>query len=115
MVIYGVDLDNPVTALEVRDAIMRCFIEAHFEDAQKQGAADPLIAEKLCRDKVHEAFQKTGGDSENPTKATLLNAVGFLAEFSKTFRDPSIIERHKAQIMQLLCVIPGEPFINPGM
>jgi hypothetical protein len=114
MVIYGVDIDKPVSTLEARDAIMRCFIEAHFEDAQKQGITDPLVAEKTCRDKVQEAFQKTGGDFQNPTKGALLNAVGFLAEFSKTFRDPTIIEKHKTQIMQLLSIIPGEPFITPA-
>jgi len=115
MVIYGVDIDNLVTPIEARDAVVKCFIEAHSEDAQKQyGVVDVIAAEKLCKDKVQEAFQKTGGDFENPTKGALLNAVGFLAEFSRAFRDPTIIEKHKAQIMQLLSVIPGEPAITPG-
>lgn len=115
MVIYGVDIDNPVTPIEARDAIIKCFTEAHSEDAQKQyGILDPLAAAKLCEDKAKEAFEKTGGDFVNPTKGALLNAVGFLAEFSKAFRDPTIIEKHKAQIMQLLSVIPGEPAITPG-
>jgi len=113
MVIYGVDIDNPVTPLAARDAITRCFVEAHREDAEKTAAVDSVAAEKMCKDKVQEAFKYTGGDFENPTKEALLNVVGFLAEFSKTFRDPTIIEKHKTQIMQLLSVIPGEPIITP--
>lgn len=114
MVIYGVDLDKPVTPLAVRDAILRCFVEAHFEDAQKAGGTnDPLVAQKICEDKVKEGFQATGGDFNQPSKAALLKVVEFLAEFSKTFRDPTIIEKHKTEIMQLLTVLPGEPQITP--
>ena len=113
MEIYGVDVDSNITALVVRDAILRCFIEAHIEDAKKQGLDNLEDAEKLCIQKVHEAFQQTGGDFDNPTKAALLKAVGFLAEFSRSFRYPNIIEKHKTQIMQLLSLIPGDPLIMP--
>jgi hypothetical protein len=115
MDIYGVDLDKPITALSARDAVVKCFIEAHSEDAKRQfGVVDSSAAEKLCVDKVQESFKQTGGDFENPTKGALLNAIGFLAEFSKSFRDPTIIEKHKAQILEILSLIPGEPLITPG-
>lgn len=115
MEIYGVDLDKPVTPLAVRDAIVKCFTQAHSEDAEKQyGIVDPIAAQKLCEDKVKEAFEQTNGDFENPTKGALLNAIGFLAEFSKAFRDPTIIEKHKMQIMLLLSSMPGEPLITPN-
>jgi hypothetical protein len=115
MDIYGVNLDNEVTPTLVRDAVVLCFTQAHFEDAQKsQGAKNLEEAEKLCLNKVKEAFEKTGGNFESPTKQSLINAIGFLAEFAKSFRDPSIIVKHKTQIMELITAIPGEPQVLPG-
>jgi hypothetical protein len=102
---YGVDKDKPVTPSVVRDAIINCFIQAHIEDAKKAGIDDSNMARLFCEEKVHEAFDQTGGNFDNPTKESLKYAVSYLASFSSIFRDKSIIEKHKSDINQLINLI----------
>jgi hypothetical protein len=106
--IYGADTDKPLTTLIVRDAIIECFSKAHIKDVEKYGIQDPVTAQNYCKEKVREAFLKNGGDFNDPTKDSLLNAVANLAAFSAIFRDSSVIEEHKNEIMQLINNIPED-------
>jgi len=89
--IYGVDPDKKVTPLMVRDAIIRCFTEAH---------ADVLETMKDCADNtcqvdfdkikslnirliINKFFEEAGGDFENPTREDLIAVCDKLAEFSQ--------------------------------
>ncbi len=99
--VYGVCLDDKVTPLAVRDAIVECFYEAHCADSGL-GEEDPKSVRKYCADLIVEAFTKTGGDYNNPTKESIVKVLGQLVEFSKNFRDPSIIQGHYNQIMKLV-------------
>jgi hypothetical protein len=100
-IIYGVDADSEVTSLMVRDALSQCFYQAHCEDSGL-GDGEEEINRNYCRDMVKKVFVDSGGDFEKPTKESILNAMSRLKDFSKSFRDPSIIEAHAAQIMKLV-------------
>jgi hypothetical protein len=108
--IYGVDLDKKITPVIVRDAIIICFYEAHskdldmmrnqlnfnsnsdFEDFKKK---DVIALIKL-------KFDEVGGDFNNPSKESLIKVVNQLKDYSKLFRDQSIIEKHAYEIMKLI-------------
>jgi hypothetical protein len=105
--IYGVDLSEKITPLQVRDAIVRCFSIAQ-EDLKKYVKENTDIApEKIERFFVdyliEKAFKDVGGDFHNPTKESLLQVVRQLQEHAiKAFRDSSIIQNHTEEIKQLI-------------
>ena len=99
--IYGIDLEEELTPLKVRDAIIQCFFEAHCADSDVVEAGQEA-SQEYCSTIVRKAFDDTGGDFDNPTKESILKVMGQLAEFAKNFRDPKIIEKHYSQIMSLV-------------
>jgi len=103
--IYGVDLSAPVTPIMVRDAIVECFYEAHCIDTGLSDD-DPAPVKKYCADMVVDAFAKTGGDFENPTKDSIFVVLNQLAEFSKNFRSPAVVKQHFNEIMKLVALLP---------
>lgn len=99
--IYGVDLDKPITPLIARDALERCFFEAHCADAET-GTDDLEINSEYIRSLVKKIFADSGGDFENPTKQSIIDAINKLQEFSKNFRDPDIIQKHASEMMKIV-------------
>ena len=112
VIIYGVDTEKPITPKDVRDAIVRCFVEAHGEilDLMRGTGSATSVSdedfEKMKKMNVKELirgfFQEAGGDYENPTKESLIAVCDRLAEFAKNFRKPEVIEKHYGEIMQLM-------------
>lgn len=99
--IYGVDLEEDITPLMVRDAMIECFYRAHCVDAEidlQEGSAN----KSYCQQIVEKAFTDSGGDFENPTKNSILAAMSELKKFSENFRDPKIIQKHAQEIMKLV-------------
>lgn len=99
--IYGIDLEQEVTPLMVRDAIIECFTHAHCMDAGIS-EDDKNINNMYCREVVNKAFSDSGGNFDNPTKEDILKVLENLSSFSKKFRDQNIIERHYKEIMKLV-------------
>ena len=100
-IIYGTDKNKKVTPLMVRDAVVVCFFNAHCEDTGV--SVDDKESNRIyCRELVKKAFKDTNGDFENPTKENIMSVLGKLAEFSKNFRDPSIVQKHYGEIMELM-------------
>jgi hypothetical protein len=99
--IYNIDLDAPVTPLMVRDAVVECFWEAHCMDSGL-GEEAKETNKAYCKSIVEKAFADTSGDFEHPTKESLIAGVESLASFAKSFRDPSLIEKHYEEIMTLI-------------
>ncbi|MFZ2192688.1 MAG: hypothetical protein WAV31_00400 [Candidatus Moraniibacteriota bacterium] len=99
--IYGVDIDDQITPIMVRNAIGECFWQAHCADS---GIAsnEKEMSRKYCQSIVEKAFGDTGGDFKSPTKESILKCLENLAEFSKNFRDQSIIQKHYEGIMKLV-------------
>lgn len=98
--IYGIDPEKDITAIDVRNALTECFYEAHCSDTFLRGEEEK--SRDYCDNIVRKAFEETGGDFDNPDKNSLINAVGYLKDFAKNFRDPKIIEKHASQIMKLI-------------
>ncbi|MEN8252798.1 MAG: hypothetical protein ABFQ62_00255 [Patescibacteria group bacterium] len=96
--IYGVGLDGKVTAPMVRDAVVKCFYEAHCNDAGF-GKKAPV---EYCEELIRKAFSDAGGDFDNPNKEILKKVVAGLENFSTQFRDQEVIDNHRDQIVQLI-------------
>jgi len=105
-IIYGVNLNEEVTPLMVRDAISQCFYEAHCQDTgfeEETGDGNDKERNQLyCQQIVKKSFEDSQANFENPTKEDILKAVEELKEFSKNFRDPSIIQKHFVEILTLI-------------
>jgi hypothetical protein len=102
-IIYGVDTTQSITPLQVRDAITECFTQAHCQDS---GIPDTNLNRPYCLDLIKKFIQEKQGNYEAPTKQDLLQLVDSLIEFSKNFRDPSIVTSHTAEIQTLLDLLP---------
>jgi hypothetical protein len=99
-IIYGVDTSEEVTPELVKEAIVVCFFEAHCEQSELNSSGD--IESSYCSELVKKAFTETGGDFHNPTKQSIIACIPWLVEFSKNFRDQTVIQKHMSQIMELI-------------
>lgn len=98
-IIYGIDTEQPITEIMLRDAIVRCFGQAHCPYEEK---ADKHSEEMYAKPIVEKAFIDSGGDFEHPTKESIERAVESLMQFAGNFTDPSIIQQHVQEIHHLL-------------
>ena len=110
-IIYGIDINKPIKAIDVREAIIECFTNAHNEVLDKElenlgkGIANEGI-QKLkhinVRLMIKDYFKEVGGDFNKPSKKVLIAVCDKLAEFAKIYRGEEIIRRHYNEIMQLI-------------
>jgi hypothetical protein len=97
-----------LTPKRARDLIVECFFQAQHEMMEEGQAAtgldaDPVAIRMGAESAVRMAFASTGGDFENPDKASLQRAVVSLLEMASTFGTPAdIIHHHEQQIAVLL-------------
>lgn len=103
-IIYGVDTEKEVTPDSVRNAIITCFCVAHSEQT---GLNEVNLEEtkRYCTEIVRKAFIETKGDFGHPTKEALISTLPWLAQFSKSFRDQTIINAHMIEIQHLISLI----------
>lgn len=99
--IYGVDDDKEITPTLVRDAIVKCFFNAHCLDSGLPQDSEEANKE-YCTEIIKKGFKRTNGDFDNPTKESIMKVLEYLAEFSKNFRDPGIIKKHFNEILTLV-------------
>ncbi|OGD69022.1 hypothetical protein A3I18_00210 [Candidatus Campbellbacteria bacterium RIFCSPLOWO2_02_FULL_35_11] len=102
--IYGVDLTQKITPLMVRDAISQCFFEAHCQDTglNTQDEKESDKNKLYCQQIVKKTFEDSHGNFGDPNKQDILNAMEKLKEFSKNFRDQSIVQKHFEEILVLI-------------
>jgi hypothetical protein len=109
-IIYGVDVTKDVTPIMVRDAIIDCFTKAHSEvldemrdniDTKSEEKFEEMKLETV-KELIESKFKEIDGDFNNPTKQSLIQVIKKLAEYASMFRDPAVIDRHMAEIMQLI-------------
>jgi hypothetical protein len=108
--IYGIDISKKITPMMVRDAIIRCFHEAHhqilhemknnneFKSVSEQESFERIQIENI----IISAFDDVKADFNNPTKEDIKRVMNELAKFSSKFRKPEIIKKHYNEIMQLV-------------
>ena len=106
-IIYGIDTQHEVSPEKVRDAIAQCFSEAHAEALKDSlgGEGDDIVLKASILETVKKAFVDTGGDFDAPTKASLEKALESLRAYAGAFRDQTIIQKHYAQIMELMSAL----------
>lgn len=110
-IIYGIDTTMPYSTIDVRDAIIECFTQAHktvLAESLKEvdkGLTDQERAhlERLnITQLVRQTFSKVGGDFEKPNKEALIGVCQQLAKFAEQFRVEHIIQEHYSQILKLV-------------
>jgi len=108
--IYGIDPCKAINAKDVRDAVIKCFFEAHkkiLDELEKMGDAESKEdLEKIKKADtelmIKKYFEEVGGDFNNPTKKTIIAVCDKLAEFASNFRPPEEIKKHYQEIMILI-------------
>ena len=101
------DLDD-LTAQHARDLIVECFFQAQHETMQRNRAAvgestDMHAVRHEAQDAVRSAFECTGGDFDNPDRASLERTVEFLVKNAASMGTPAdIIRHHEQQIAMIL-------------
>ncbi|MBN2423270.1 hypothetical protein JXB41_08665 [Candidatus Woesearchaeota archaeon] len=104
------DLSGEVTPIEVRDAIIECFYQAHkglLED--KVGATEEdskVYTRGAVVAIVKTQFSKIKADFNNPTKEDLIKICDELAKLACQFRSCEEIKKHYCEIMELMRRLP---------
>jgi hypothetical protein len=109
-IIYGVDVTKNVTPVMVRDAIIKCFYEAHCNvlDLARETFGHPpkqkfeKMKKSHIKELVQDIFHKIGGDFNKPTKDNLLKVLQNLKKFATIYRKPDVIKKHVSEIMLLI-------------
>ena len=112
--IYGVDPDKPVTAPQVRDAIISCFTAAHEEVLDMMKEFHSFSSEADFEEMksleigylIKSMFNEIGANFDNPSKDQLIQIVHKLADYARNFRAPEIINKHSTEIMALIGKLP---------
>ncbi len=108
--IYGIDLSEKITPIMVRDAIIRCFLQAHrevldqmdeFAEWKNDEERDHMRSIEV-KTIVQTAFRENDADFDNPTKEGLIKVIDHLAKFAAQFRKPEIIQKHYGEIKKLI-------------
>jgi Zn-dependent oligopeptidase len=111
--IYGVDTSKKVTEIQVRDAIIECFSQAHhcvmeeiknFNDISSDDRITKLKKKTVLKI-IKEKFMDVGGDFNHPTKQNLVDVVEKLSEYSSKYRQPNVIDKNVSEIMLLIRLI----------
>ncbi|MEM0467093.1 MAG: hypothetical protein QXL17_02240 [Candidatus Thermoplasmatota archaeon] len=96
------------TNIEVREALINCFVEAHKEFMKKgaEATGKPVSEEEIRKNTkilVKQAFNRVNADYDHPTKEDIMKVMGVLQEKAKAAgRDMSIIQKHARQMMELV-------------
>ena len=108
--IYGVDVSKKISPIQVRDAILVCFSNAHkeildemdkyteWESKEDRETFRSIEIESIIR----QAFTDSKVDFDDSSKEDLLKVLEKLAEYASEFRKPEIIKKHYKQIKELI-------------
>jgi hypothetical protein len=97
-----------LTPQHARNLIVDCFIQAQRETMERSRAGigldtDPEIIRAEAEHTVRDAFENTGGDFDNPDKASLDRAAESLLQTARNLgTPPDIMRHHEQQIAMML-------------
>ncbi|MBR9683550.1 hypothetical protein GOV03_03340 [Candidatus Woesearchaeota archaeon] len=96
-----------LTALEVRDALVECFVDAHKKEVMHaQAVSDEKQADEKSRkfvvDLIKKSFTVNGGDFNKPTKEVIIKVMNHLKTFAKNFRDQGTILSNYSKMVSLV-------------
>lgn len=101
-----------MTPQEVRDELVRCFVEAQYEKihelAKRLGSAhERKDVEQMIALQVKEAFARVSADYEKPTREDFPRVMEVLVQKASAIGKPKEeIEQHRRQIEALLSRLP---------
>ena len=109
-IIYGVDITKKFTPIMVRDAIIKCFHEAHNDvlDLAWESFGNPPrkrfeeMKKEHVKNFVQDIFQNIDGDFNNPKKIDLFKVIENLRDFSSIYREPEVIIKHFTDILLMI-------------
>lgn len=109
-IIYGVDINKKVTPIMVRDAMIRCYYEAHCEilELARDSFYNPPkrkfeeMKKSHVKDLIENLICDVGGDFDNPSKECLYQVLNRLKKIASTYRTPKIINKHVNEVSQLI-------------
>ncbi|MFH1174870.1 MAG: hypothetical protein V1725_07070 [archaeon] len=112
-IVYGIDTEKRVTPVMVRDAIITCFTQAHadvleqLKDVQNFSSKEEFERMKRLDVKmlVQQKFLDVHGNFDCPTKNDLEQVCEKLADYAVLFRNPSLVQQHFGEIMQLIVLL----------
>ncbi|MEM3373698.1 MAG: hypothetical protein QXE31_00610 [Candidatus Woesearchaeota archaeon] len=97
--------NKKLTPIQVRDAIIDCFLKAH-QEALNNVQIDEELREKFNKNSVvlimKDAFKEAGSTFENPTKEILFFSLFYLAKLARNFRNIDIITKHFLEMLKLI-------------
>lgn len=99
--VCGVEIKEPLTIGNVRDALSSCFNQAHCASTGLEGA-DKNTLDSYCVEIVKKAFADLGVDYVNPTKEGVMKVNDFLTAFSKKFHDEKTIQEYHDKIAEMV-------------
>ena len=109
-ILYGVDLSKKVTPIMARDALIKCFLDAHkevleqmkeFHEFRNEAEFDEMKkmnVEVLVRKK----FDEIGAPYNNPTKKQIAKVCEKVAEYANNFRKKDIVQRHYDEMKRIV-------------
>lgn len=108
--IYGVKLDDDITPIDVRNAIIQCYYEADLKVLEKlfqQSDFESIQDEKETKYKhvqlfIKKIFDEVQADFNNPSKESLIEVINKCKDLAKMFRSEELIEQHYKEIMILI-------------
>ncbi len=108
--IYGISLEEEITPIKIRDAIIQCFCEADNEimnqlfQSSDFGSAEEGEEKKLKHVEIliKKMFHEVNGDFDNPTKESLVGVIDKCAEYAGAVRDKEMISHNYNAIMSLI-------------
>jgi hypothetical protein len=111
---YGLNPKEKFTPLDVREAVVWCFIKAHgkiLEETCRDSSEIPpeelkKFKELNVRELVWQYFVEVGGDYNRPNKESLVKVCDKLKEFASHFRGQKIIAKNYEQMMKLINKLP---------
>lgn len=108
--LWGVELDSDYNSTNVRDAMLRCFIQANG-DAIAKSAVMKLpedekekkkMIEQMTESFIRKAFEETGGNYNSPTKQSIMAALDKLKIYAASQNhSQEMIEKHASEITKL--------------
>lgn len=104
--IHGIDPSKPITPIQIRDAIVERFFQIHHTETGFETKIKEKISHNYCKTIIQNAFKKTGGDFDHPTKQSILNSMNELAKFSLNFHDQETIKKYIQEIKPLIKRLP---------
>lgn len=108
--LYGINLEDTITPLQVRDAIIQCFYEAHDTVLNEMYTPFAVNSKKEKQPQkykhvemlIRKMFNDVNEDFHHPTKTSLLKVIDQCANYAENFRDKEIIEKHYQEIKEMI-------------